>query len=426
MQALLKKIWIGNSFILSKSFLVVFVSLMANAFAYLFQLLTGRYFSLEEYGQLNALFSLSGIIPLAVGIFISATPKVVAEIKDHDYPNRISALFFTLLYFETGISLVIIGVMLLFSGFIGDYLNISNIDLIRIFSVAVAAGIFTTFLNPFLQGLLRFKAYSFSLFLTAALKLAVAVVVIYLQLDVASIFIGLTVTTLIMGLIVVLALRKNIVNKFGEFAKADFRKLIYYSLASSLGLIGLNMLQNIDLIEVKHFFDEATAGIYASTSVIGKIVFYAASPVGIVMLPICSEKYIKGENFIKPFASALAIALFVSGCITVGYMLFPEAVINILFGSRYLSARDLLPQYAFFTLTYTILYIVTLFLISISKFKASSLPMISVLVQYFGIKLFADSPSTVIYISTISILIVVIPMLFIVYNLYKAHGENEN
>ncbi len=422
---IVRSLWEKHSFILSKSFLVVFVSLSANVFSYLFQFFTGRYFSVEEYGQLNSLFSLSGIIPLIVGIFISAVPKMVAEIKDQDYPHRISRLFFTLFYFESIVSVLTLIFLLIFSRSIGDYLNISDINLIKIFSLAVAAGVFTTFMTPFMQGLLRFKAYSFAIFMAAFLKLAVALSVIYFKLNVTSIFAGLAITTLIVGIIGVILLAKNITHRSRAITKVDFTKLIYYSMASSLGLIGLSLIQNIDVIEVKHFFDEATAGIYASTSVIGKMVFYAASPVAIVMLPICSEKYKKGENFIKPFLSSITIALLISSTITAVYVLFPEFVIKLLFGTKYLDVKDFLPQYAFYNLLYTLMYIAALFLISISKFKESSLPIFAAVLQYFGIKMLAHNPSQVIYVSAASVFVVLLPLFFIIYRLYLAHTRED-
>ena len=168
-----------HTFVISRSFIVVAVSMISNVFAYIFQLITGRYFSVEEYGQLTSLFALSGIIPLTLTAFTGAIPKLVAEIKDKDYPREISKLFFTLLKFHLLIGILILGIMILQQNQIAEYLQINNNTLIVYFSFAVASGMTFSFIAPFMQGLMRFKALSAVTFITALTKFLVGIYVVY-------------------------------------------------------------------------------------------------------------------------------------------------------------------------------------------------------------------------------------------------------
>src|SRR3989344_4336750 len=172
----------NKNFILSSSIIVITASMGANVFAYLFQLFAGRFLSVEEYGRLTSLFSLSGIIPLFIGLFLGALPKLVAEIKDIDYPKRISHLFFTLLYFSFASFILVTAILLIFQKPIADYLNINDLPLMQAFSLAVGMGILISFIAPFLQGLLRFKAFSFVTILAASLKLFVIIAIIIFTL----------------------------------------------------------------------------------------------------------------------------------------------------------------------------------------------------------------------------------------------------
>jgi O-antigen/teichoic acid export membrane protein len=414
----------NKNFILSSSIIVITASMAGNVFAYVFQVLSGRYLSVADYGKLTALFSLSGILPLIISLILGALPKLVAEIKDINYPNRISHLFFTLLYFSAASFTIITSLLLIFQKQIANYLNIDDLPLIQSFSFAVGAGILIAFLAPFLQGLLRFKAFSFIGILTAFLKLAVILIIIIMQLGpqalalgqgeltngVTQIFIGLTITTLIAGLISLLLLRKNLVLTSGKLDYQDFKTLIRYSIFSALGLAGLNIMQNIDLIVAKHLFDETTAGLYGSTTVIGKIIFYAASPIAIVILPICSQKFKNGQNFVKPFLTSIGIGLFVSLSGLMVYTFFPELAIKILFGQNYLGVVQYLPLYSVYMVVFTLMNFLTMFLISISKFKLSILPLFAALFQFIGIQFFANSINDIIIYSIWASIFVTVPL----------------
>ena len=414
----------SKNFILSSSIIVITASMGANVFAYLFQVLAGRFLSVEDYGRLTSLFSLSGVIPLLIGLFLGALPKLVAEIKDIDYPKRISHLFFTLLYFSFSSFILITILLLIFQKQIGTYLNINDLPLIQAFSFAVGVGVLTSFLPAFLQGLLRFKAFSFITIIAAFLKLSVILWIIFFSLGletflsghgeipngVYKLFVGLTISTLLTAVIAFVFLKKNLVFIKSVLDKQDFSTLAKYSLLSALGLVGLNLMQNIDLIVAKHLFDEVTAGLYGSTTVIGKIIFYAASPVAIVMLPICSQKFKNGQNFVKPFALSIAIGLFISICGALVYGLAPQLVVNILFGSKYLGVVNYLPLYGIYMIIFTLMNFITMFLISISKFKLSTLPLFASVIQFISIQFFAHSIEDIIIYSIVASALVTIPL----------------
>lgn len=404
----------SRQFILSRSLMVIAASFTANIFSYLFQLISGRYFSKEEYGILVALFSLSGIIPLVVQFFVSGIPKLVAEIKDIDYPSRISSLFYTILKVNAGITLLILAAMMLAKNAISDYLNISDTRVMDPFIYAVAAGILTSFMTPFVQGLMRFKAYSFITLLTSITKLSVAIVVLYLTLQLKDIFWGLAITTLLMGLISYRILLKNINTNWKVNNKEDLSLLVKYSLGGALALIALNLVNSIDVIQVKHFFDAELAGTYSSVSIIGRIIFYAASPVSIVMLPICAEKFRKGENFIKPFLAAIGISTLICLTAVFVYTEFPHLIITTLFGETYLSAEPYIGLFAILMLLYTVLYMFATFLIATSKFKLSSLVILSALIQYVGIEFFHEDIYQILYVSITSIS-VVLAIYFVIF-----------
>ncbi len=411
-----------EKFILTRSILVISASMLGNVFGYLFQIYSARYFKIEDYSVLISLFNLSGILLVFITFFTGGLTKLVAEIKDVDYPERISKLFLTLIKFHFTFSIVLLILMILCAPLIQSYLKINDLKLIYAFSFAIFAGNLVGFLPPMLQGLLRFKAYSLVSFMAAMTKFLVIVVVMYLQLYVFDVFIGLALTTLTMGLLSFLLLRKNLRIKKYEFDIDDFKKLIKYSLLSAIGMAGISVMQNLDVVLVKHHFDALTAGIYGSTTVIGRIVFFAASPVAIVMLPICAEKFKKSEDYIKPFLISIFISAGIAITISMMYGFAPKFIINVLFGSKYEGAIPYLGFYGFYMVAYTILNLLTVFFISISKFKYAALAIVAPIIEYIGLLTFNKTLNEIITVNVVSCLITIV---LLGISFAKVLGENK-
>ena len=399
----------GEKYIISRSVLIIMASMSGNVFAYLFQLLSGRYLSVEDYSKLVALFGLSGILLMISGFFTGGLTKLVAEIKNIDYPTKISSLFITVAKFHFIYSIGFLLLMFLATNFISEYLKIHEINLLIAFAFAIFAGNATAFFLGFLQGLMRFKAFSLSIFLSAFTRFLTIVVVIYMGLGVIDIFWGLALTTLGVGIINWQLLKKNIKIDLKLNDIADFKVLIVYSLLSAIGMAGMTIIQNGDVVLVKHLFDETSAGIYGSTSIIGRIVFFAASSVAMVMLPMCAERYKKQLDFVKPFLFSLTLSLFIALCVASFFAFYPHIVINLLFGQKYLPALAFLGPYSLYMVVYTLLNLFTAFLISISKFKIAATSIIAPIISFSLIKLiYHQNLHEVIYINILAIFVVIL------------------
>lgn len=392
-----------DKYVLSRSAIVVGASLIGNVFAYLFQLLSGRYFSVADYSELVSLFSLSTVIPLGIFVFTNGVAKVVAEIKDDDYPNRVSSFFYSLMSVNAVISVFVFVSLMFLRNKIASYLHIDNIRLITVFITSLSIAIIASAPVAFLQGLLRFKSYSFVTIVSYLLRFAIILVVIFKKLSLVEVYMGLIVVAIIMFFTNMAFLKKNIVYKLQNLDFIDLRLLVKYSVGGAFAIVGISFLQNFDILLVKHFFDATTAGIYSSTTIVGRIIFFAASPITIVMLPICAQKYKKGEDALKPFFITLALTIFVAGSITIFYSMFPEFTTKLLFGKKYLPGAVYLPLYSLFMLIFSVLNIVAQFLVAVSKFKESAVVMVAGILQILGIYIFHESLTQVIVVSILSI-----------------------
>ncbi len=413
-----------DKFAIKSSAIVVGVSLIGNIFAYLFQVLLGRYFTVSEYSILTALLSLLVIPHMITHVFFGQIPKYVAEIKDEDYPNKISVLFFTLFKVFAIVSIILFALTIALKTQIFSYLKINNSDsyLMLYFSFAVSMFVFFIYILHFLQGLMRFKAFALVQFLTTFLKFAVAGTVVYLSLNLGNVFLGLGINALLVGIISIILIKKDITfTKARKFDVSSLKTVIKYSMGGALAFVGITLMLNIDVIQVKHYFSPEMAGIYALTAVIGKIIFYVASPITVVMLPIVASKYKKGENYKNSFLTTLSLTLLAVTSIGVVFILFPELVVKILFGSNptKLLSANYLPLFSLYMIIYTLLAFLAQFFIAISRFKIASLAFLAVVLQFLLMLLYHDTLYAMIWDSIIASGVVVSTMILVGFTFIK-------
>lgn len=277
----IKKIF--SSKVVQGSFIITLTSLFANFFSYLFQLLAGRALSVSDYGILIALFSVQALVGLPTGIIANAVTKKVTEIKDIDYPNGLSLFFYSLFKLNLIFSLVTVIVLFFFKSYVLTYLNISATGLYFPFLLYVFFSMLFVYDRSFLQALHRYKALSILNISQSLGKLLTAGIVLYLALDLIWVFVLLSIFILLFELVSLTLLFKNIHKKYGVFSSEHLVKILKFSFLSSFGFIGVSLILNNDVLLVKHLFSEDVAGYYSSSAIIGRIIFYGASPLAVVL-----------------------------------------------------------------------------------------------------------------------------------------------
>jgi len=103
------------------------------------------------------------------------------------------------------------------------------------------------------------------------------------------------------------------------------------------------LMFNIDVIFAKAFFSAEIAGKYAVLSLLGKIILFVTMSIGNVMFPINSERFLHGKKTGGVLKKTFLFVSLICGASLLVFLLFPELVIKIIFGSKYvLGGRILL------------------------------------------------------------------------------------
>jgi O-antigen/teichoic acid export membrane protein len=221
--------------------------------------------------------------------------------------------------------------------------------------------VIATFNNATLQGQKQFKVISFMSILQALSKLVIALSLIYIGLGVLGSMLGL----LAAGIIGYLYTRKYV----GSWQAQSFKSWqaykqaliellpeLRYGLLSLITLASMALLFTIDVIAVKHYFDPATAGLYAGISTVAKIAYFVLTPLSAVLLPsVASEgKSVAGRKHIVKVAGSILLSMSAVG-LTIVY--FAHGLITgLLFGERFVQLSALLPRLTLAMVLLAVLY----------------------------------------------------------------------
>jgi O-antigen/teichoic acid export membrane protein len=128
------------------------------------------------------------------------------------------------------------------------------------------------------------------------------------------------------------------------------------------------IINNSDVMLVKHYFGSADAGLYASLALIGRVVYFVAWMFVMLLLP----KVLQLQKEGKPTKPILIKYVFyivgLSISIIFATTVFPETVVYLMFGKAYLPIAFLLWKYALATSIFAVANIFAYYFLSISKY----------------------------------------------------------
>lgn len=415
----LKFIGLVNEFmahpLFAGSFIMIFGSNAVNFLNYIYHLIMGRLLGPSNYGELAALFSLSGLLGIIPGSLSLVIIKYVSSSKTDEEVEDI------IRWFNKKIFLSAIGLFLLIvvlASYISSFLNIQNYLLIILTGSVFLFSIPALFNRSVLQGLLRFKQMVISVLAETSLKLILGVLFVYLGFSVGGAVGALVVAGWVGWILSRMAIADFI--KKGEIKLPQIKQFFLYSVPVLIQSVAMTSIYSTDLILVKHFFSPHEAGIYASLSTLGKIIFFGTGPIGAVMFPLVAKKQSRGENYVKIFNYSLLLTIAASITILAIYWLFPEIVIKILYGPLYLEGANLLVWFGIFTTLFTLSSLYISYNLSMGKTKVVIIPSIVAILQIVGIWIYHYNLMIVI---TISVVVnALLLSLLLIYSTYESYG----
>lgn len=398
---------IQNKFVAAATFM--YFALGFGSFGnYLYHLLMTRMLPRDALGELEGVIAFFYILSVPLLTLSLVVVKFVSQYKGSGRSEEIGAFYH---YVQRKILyLSVLGAlgMLLISPFIVSLLHLSSYVMVVLLALSLALSFFVTFGRSFLQGLSNFFGYAASITVESFVKVAAAVALVFLGFQTAGAFAAVLIGSVV-GLAVLLLYTKQYHTSTKQVIKK--KELFSFTFPVFITTLAISSLYSTDVILVRHFFPGGLSGDYAVLSILGKVIFFALSPVATVLFPFVSEMHAKGEKHSQYLLLSIVLTVIGASAITAVYFLFPSLIIYLLPGDKYAHIAPLLGYMGIYLGLYTVCALIANYYLSIHKTMQSYIVMLAAFFQIAGIIFFHSSLIQVIYVSIIVTFLLLIALL---------------
>jgi len=190
--------------------------------------------------------------------------------------------------------------------------------------------------------------------------------------------------------------------------RLDSKSIITFFALTAFYELTQIIINNSDVILVKHFFDNQQAGFYASLALIGRVVYFVTWIFVMLLLPKVIQLKKEGRDT-QPILMKyiFTIVLFSAATVLVTYII-PETVVYLMFGDDYLPIAPLLWEYALATAIFAVANVFSYYFLSISNYVPVVISALLGFTQVGLIVFFHDSLKQVVHMQVVAMLILLI------------------
>lgn len=349
-------------------------TMAANVLNYVFHLMVGRLVSPSDYGEIESLISLLTIISVPAGTLLLIATKYAADMKAaHNVPGTYAlSRYLTKKVFLYGAPLLLIALFL--TPFVRDFLNIEeNLPILLLWAV-----MFLTFLSAATSGILtgwqKFANTSIVGVLSTVLKLLTVLLLLRMGFAVSGVvgsYVASTLFVYVAGLFLLKRFfQKNTSEEQGEIA-ITLPAMRGYVAPAFYGTLSVAILGNVDMVFAKHHLEASVSGEYGALSVAAKTIFFVTGVLTTVLFAMSAEESKQKKRGSHTFHLAAWLTLLVATGSILFFSFFPEFVVSVLFGEKYLAVSHLLPWFALAAGVYSLANLFLQYLLSLHETRVT-------------------------------------------------------
>ncbi|MFP4844934.1 oligosaccharide flippase family protein [Winogradskyella sp. PE311] len=392
---------------------IFMVSVLAvNGGNYIYNLVLGRMLGPTEFADAAVLITF-----LLVLSFVAMTFQLVTAKFSVLFENELFKNFISRVYKQSFIIGVLFGALIIiFASQLKTVFNTSSSTMFIIFGCGVPLYFLMSVNRGTFQGKKSYKSLSIT-YQAEMLSRLLITIGLLLLLDIQSsaiIAVGILLS-FVFGLFPFkykqISVKKSIKleDKYNKQIRNFFLLTAFYELTQII-------INNSDILLVKHYFEPYEAGLYASLALIGRIVYFIAWMFVMLLLPAVVELKKEGKETASVLFKYVGYIAIISFIIVLACVLLPELIINILFGEQYISMAPLLWKYAIATSMFAISNIFAYYYLSLDKYVPVIISGVFGMLQMGLVVFYHDSLEQVVHMQIVAmILLLVIQLGFFIY-----------
>jgi O-antigen/teichoic acid export membrane protein len=310
-----------------------------------------------DFGHAAAMVTILMLLSALTLAFQLVCAKFVAR---NESPAAKAAVFQHLRRRAWAAGIAIGSILVVFSTVIAKYLRLPSASLVVILAIGVAFYIPLGVKRGGMQGICAFLRLSGNFILEVVAKFVTAIVAILLGYGVSG-----AVAAISVSVIIAYFLPPNGPELEGTpvpAIPASFTE----GMQAIVFFVGQVIINNVDILLVKHFFEVRIAGLYAAVALVGRVVYMLSWSVVSAMFPISAGAK-RDPDGTSVLVMPLVLVLSITMLFTFGLGLSPDFVLRVVFGSAFNhipGKENLLMLYAAATGTYSLAVVLMAYEIS--------------------------------------------------------------
>jgi len=410
--------------VLSGSFILLSGSGLATATNFVYNIAVARFLGPKGFGDATAVYTLLTLVSAVTLSFQIISAKVVAQQKSLEEK---SAGYRSFHRGAWACGIVIATMLLLFYRPIASYLNLADPILIVLLAIGVAFYIPLGSRRGYLQGAYGFRRLAHNLVFEGVMRLGGSVLLILLGFGVRGVIAANSAAVVAAYLAIVPKLALRIPSPLrGSYALREMAQAVVF-------FSGQMLINNCDIVLVKHFFLLREAGLYAAVAMVGRVVFSFSQAVVNSMFPLVAGTDKEERKDLTVIATALLLVLTIGSILALGLRLTPDWIWKGFFGSKFEIAGPyglsyLLALYAITAVVYSLSAVIITYEMSYKIANTSWVQLAFSGVVIVGICLFHSSLRQVILVQLVlmSILLVLVALPFLFSSLSDPYKAQKN
>ncbi len=398
--------------IISGSVVLLSGSSMATAINLAYNVAVARFLGPKGFGTASAVYTLLTITSAVTLAFQIVSTKAVAQQASEEARD---AAFRDLQQIAWGCGALVALILIVFERGIANYLNLSSSMLVVLLAVAAAFYVPLGTRRGYIQGAFGFKSLAKNLIVEGAVRLLGSLLMIYLGFGVLGV-IGANAAAIAVAYFAIapkLTAKPLIPVRMSYAFREITQAAIFYS--------GQVLINNCDIVLVKHFFAPEAAGLYAAVAMVGRVTFAFSTAVTNSMFPVVASAQHAQRKNLSLIATSLGLVLAVGSIFALALRVTPPGLWTLFFGPSFVfngvySFPYLLALYAITTVIYSLSVVVITYEMSYKIANTSWLQLLISGVVIAGICRFHDSLRQVIMVQLILMVVllfaVAVPFLY--------------
>jgi len=351
------------------SSVILLGGIAAAAISYILRIYLARNLSLAQFGLFYAVLAFLSFFGLFKDMGIGqALAKMIPEFQARRAFHKLKSVIAFSLLVQILTGLLISSVLFVFSDLIAvnffHDINASNV--IKILSIEFFIGF--PVLRFALQGFQKIKAFAFVE--PSRLAIIFAIVIITGTLSAAGVALAFLIEAIIMNIVLFIYIGKL----YFSYPKShlDFsvaKETVKFGLILLAGGIAGAFVTYTDVLTITFFRPIEEVALYQVALPTSQLLWVFAAALGGILLPITSEMWAKKETEKLGKGVSLLIKIGFAFMVPLAAIMisFPEAVLTVLFGARYISASIALQILSIAAIFFTIYSLLFITLIGIGK-----------------------------------------------------------